>query len=226
MSRATDKAYSCIRDAILSGEFPAGAPLGEEALAKWCGVSRTPVRDALRRLEAELLVQRSDSQRSFVAEWSLDDVADSFELRAMLEGLAARRAAERMTPAILEAMRRCHAVIGQAIDGGKPDVDAFLAGNREFHAAVLEAAGSPRLTALIATLVEQPIVWRTAHHYAHSELVRSHREHGELLSAFARGDGCWAHDAMGAHIRRAFHAYADAHQGLATFVSEPARRKA
>ena len=225
MSRASDKAYSCIRDAILSGEFSAGAPLGEEALAKRCGVSRTPVRDALRWLETELLVQRSGSHRSFVAEWSLNDIADTFELRAMLEGLAARRAAERMTGEILEVLRQCHARIGRVIGGERPDVDAFLTGNREFHSLILEAARSLRLASLLATLVELPIVWRTAHHYGHSEFIRSHREHSELLSAFARGDGSWAHDTMSAHIRRAFHAYADAHNGLTAIGSKPARSR-
>ena len=105
MSRASDRAYAGIRSMILSGELPAGAPLGEEALAERCGVSRTPVRDALRRLEAELLVKRNETQRSFVADWSLGDVADAFELRAMLEGHAARRAAERMDDATLQRLR-------------------------------------------------------------------------------------------------------------------------
>ena len=78
MSRASDRAYETIRTRILSGDLPPGAQLVEEALAELCGVSRTPVRDALRRLEAELLVERSDTQRSFVSDWSLHDVADAF----------------------------------------------------------------------------------------------------------------------------------------------------
>jgi DNA-binding transcriptional regulator YhcF (GntR family) len=101
VSRASDRAYEAIRSMILSGELPAGAQLAEEALAERCGVSRTPVREALRRLESDLLVTRTDTQRSFVADWSIDDVADAFELRAVLEGKAARRAAERMTDAAL-----------------------------------------------------------------------------------------------------------------------------
>ena len=215
MSSASDRAYAGIRDLILSGEMPAGAPLGEEALAQRCGVSRTPVRDALRRLEAELLVQRTDSQRCFVAEWSLDDVGDTFELRAMTEGLAARRAAERMEPARLDELRACHAVIAAAIERSDLDISGFLEANRRFHTLIVESAGSPRLAALLGTLVEQPIVWRTAHQYGREELQRSHREHSELIAAFERGDGQWAADIMSAHIRRAFHAYADAHSGLA-----------
>lgn len=219
MSRASDRAYASIRDSILSGELAAGAPLGEEALAKKVGVSRTPIRDALRRLEADMLIRRTESQRSFVAEWSIDEVADSFELRAIVESLAAKRAAERMKPEILEQLRVCDARINTATEEKKPDVNAFLEANREFHALILEAAASPRLSAMLTNLVEQPIVWRTAHHYSRDELRRSHREHGELLSAFTRGDGEWASDIMSAHIRRAFHAYADAHGGLAAIGS-------
>ncbi len=217
MSRASDRAYAGIRSMILSGELPAGAPLGEEALAERCGVSRTPVRDALRRLEAELLVKRNEAQRSFVADWSLGDVADAFELRAMLEGHAARRAAERMDDGILQRLRLCNQAIHEAIRGKQPDVAGFLEGNREFHSIILETSDSRRLGSLLASLIEQPVVWRTAHHYSHEALRRSHGEHDELLAAFARRDGAWAEAVMAAHIRRAFHAYADAHQGLATF---------
>lgn len=215
MSRASDRAYGAIRSMILSGELPAGAQLVEEALAERCGVSRTPVRDALRRLEADLLVVRSDTQRSFVANWSLDDVAEAFDLRARLESLAARRAAERMTPPLLERIRAANRAIGLAVAPPAPDVDGFLEHNRTFHAVVLEASGSRRLTALLGTLIEQPVVWRTAHHYGREALHRSHSEHEELAAAFARRDGAWAEAIMTGHILRAFHAYADAHSGLA-----------
>lgn len=214
MSKASDRAYAQIRGLILSGELQPGSQLGEEALAERCGVSRTPVRDALRRLEAELLVKRSESQRSFVAGWSLDDVGDAFELRAMLEGHAARRAAERMTDERIGRLRAINRAIGVAVRASPPDVAGFLDNNRDFHALILDTAGSPRLSALLGTLIEQPVVWRTAHHYGREALLRSHGEHDELLAAFARRDGAWAEAVMAAHIRRAFHAYADAHRGM------------
>ncbi|MFM5885534.1 MAG: GntR family transcriptional regulator [Novosphingobium sp.] len=216
MSRASDRAYAGIRSMILSGELPAGSQLGEEALAERCGVSRTPVRDALRRLEGELLVKRNEAQRSFVADWSLGDVADAFELRAMLESHAARRAAERMDDVTLQQLRTCNQAILRAVQMDPPDVNGFLEANRDFHALILESAQSRRLASLLATLIEQPVVWRTAHQYGRDALRRSHGEHEELLAAFARRDGAWAEAVMAAHIRRAFHAYADAHQGLTT----------
>lgn len=224
MSRASDRAYGAIREMIMSGELAPGDALGEEALADRCGVSRTPVRDALRRLEAEMLITRSDTQRSFVADWSLDDIADLFELRAMLEGYAARRAAERMSETALQALRNCNAGLRKSVMCTPPDVDSFLARNREFHALILDTAGSRKLVALLASVIEQPVIWRTAHHYGEEELRRSFGEHEELLAAFARGDGAWAEAVMGSHIRRAFHAYADAHRGL-TAIDTPGRRR-
>ncbi len=214
MSRASDRAYSAIRNMILSGELPAGAQLGEEALAEVCGVSRTPVREALRRLEADMLVGRTGTQRTFVADWSIDDVADAFELRAMLESRAARRAAERMTDVALARIRAANRALAAAIQQPVPDVAGFLEANREFHAQVLDAAGSRRLGALLGTLIEQPVVLRTARHYSREELRRSHSEHEELAAAFARRDGAWAEAIMASHILRAYHAYADAHRAL------------
>ena len=215
MAKASDLAYETIRAMVLSGELAPGEQLSEEALAERCGVSRTPVREALRRLEAELLVRRSGSQRSFVADWSLGDVADAFELRAMMEGYAARRAAERMDSATLHRLKAANSALGEAIGGTRADVGRFLEHNRAFHEIVLEAADSRRLATLLAALIEQPVVWRTAHFYGRESFQRSYSEHEDLIAAFERGDGAWAEAIMAGHIRRAYHAYADAHRGLA-----------
>ena len=71
MSKSAEKVYQMLRAMILSGELAQGAPLREEEVAEMCGVSRTPVRDAMRQLEAEMFIRRTESQRSFVAEWTL-----------------------------------------------------------------------------------------------------------------------------------------------------------
>jgi DNA-binding GntR family transcriptional regulator len=210
MSRASDRAYSEIRGLILSGDAPPGAQLKEEQLAEICGVSRTPVRDALRRLEAELFVIRSDSQRAFVAEWSREDVDEMFALRGMLEGHAAARAATRFSPDGLVALRECNARIEQAIVQSGGRVAEFLEHNREFHRLIIDAAGSRCLESSLAMLVEQPVVRRTALHYGHDQLVQSGREHHELIQAFSERDPDWAKAVMTAHIRRAFHAFTKA----------------
>ncbi|MEM1378462.1 MAG: GntR family transcriptional regulator [Pseudomonadota bacterium] len=221
MTKASDRAYDTIRGMILSGELSSGDALREEALAQRCDVSRTPVREALRQLEMDLMVRRTESQRSYVADWSMDDVADAFELRAMLESHAARRAATRITDLQIEELKSCNKAIFTAISQPKADVSTFLDRNRDFHALVLKAAGSPRLTSLLGALIEQPVVWRTAHHYDPEAFTCSHREHADLIVAFERRDGPWAETVMAGHIQRAFHAYADAHKGLGRGLEKP-----
>ncbi len=207
MSRASNHAYAEIRKLILSGDAPPGAQLKEEQLADICGVSRTPVRDALRRLETELYVVRSDSQRVFVADWSHDDVDEMFALRGMLEAHAAARAALRFDPVRLDALRACNERIEAAVMREQPDIGAFLDGNRAFHRIIIDTADSPRLAATLATLVEQPVVRRTAMRYGRDQLAQSAREHRELILAFGAKDHNWAQAVMTSHIRRAFHAF-------------------
>jgi DNA-binding GntR family transcriptional regulator len=210
MSKASERAYAEIRGLILSGDAPPGAALTESALADICGVSRTPVREALRRLEAELYIVRSDSQRLFVASWNTQDLAEMFTLRAMLESHAAARAATRITPAVLDDLRACNDSLAAAIAGPVPDVATFIAQNRRFHDITIAAAASPRLSTMLAALVEQPVVRRTAARYGRTELERSAHEHGELIQAFAAADAEWARAVMTGHIRRAFHAFSAA----------------
>jgi DNA-binding GntR family transcriptional regulator len=210
MSRASNHAYAEIRSLILSGDAPPGTQLKEEQLADICGVSRTPVRDALRRLEAELYVVRSGSQRAFVADWSHEDVDEMFTLRGMLEAHAAARAATRFQRPSLGALIACNTAIESAVLRNKPDIGAFLDGNRAFHRIIVDTADSPRLSATLAMLVEQPIVRRTAMHYGHEQLAQSAREHRELIQAFEANDADWAQAVMTAHIRRAFHAFSKA----------------
>jgi DNA-binding GntR family transcriptional regulator len=205
MSKASDSAYARIRAGIVAGEWEPGAPLREEELAALCGVSRTPVREALRRLEAEYLVRRSDGARCFVADWSADDVAEMFALRALLEGHAAARAAMRISDADLRELERLNRAVGAAAEAG--DAEMFLAANRSFHTVLLRAAGSPRLASMLTALVEQPVVRRTAQHYGAQEFVRSHAEHMALIDAMRRRDAEWARGVMAAHIRRAYHAF-------------------
>jgi DNA-binding GntR family transcriptional regulator len=203
---------------ILSGELASGAQVREEQLAESCGVSRTPIRDALKRLEAELFIRRNSAQRSFVADWSLDEVEEAFDLRIMLECHAVRRASKRITATQLDQLRVLNTALSGAIEHATPDISRFLECNRQFHAIILDAAGSERLTSVLSRIIEQPVVWRTAHNYDRENLMMSYREHEELLKAFDLKDGAWAEAVMSAHIRRAFHTYADAHRHQNTTI--------
>lgn len=208
MSKASDRAYQAIRDLILSGELGPGAQLKEEELAELCGVSRTPVRDAMRRLEAEMFINRTESQRSFVPSWSEDDIADVFSLRVRLEGYAAARAAEHVSQSQLEALQAINAQMDAVLAAdGSGMVDAFIDNNRRFHTILTEAAGSDRVRLMLSRIVAPPIVRKTALLYDRDKMLRSHRDHIELAAALESRDPAWAEAVMGAHIRRAFHAF-------------------
>jgi len=207
-SKASETAYARIRAGIVGGEWSPGDPLREEELATLCGVSRTPVREALRRLETEYLIRRTEGARSFVADWSADDVAEMFALRAILEGHAAARASTRIGADAIARLEALNGDVRTSIETG--DTDLFLRANRAFHTVVLDSAQSPRLAAMLTALVEQPVVRRTAQRYGVDEFRRSHAEHAALVEAFRSRDPIWAESTMTGHIRRAFHAFAAA----------------
>ncbi|QDH34309.1 GntR family transcriptional regulator [Porphyrobacter sp. YT40] len=210
MSRASDQAYARIRAHLLSGAMVAGKQLTEDQLAQISGVSRTPVREAVRRLEDELLLVRSDTKRLFVADWSRDDIEEMFVLRQMLEGHAAERAASRLSREQIAALEAVNRDLTAAVQQASPDVARFLESNRAFHEVIIDAAHSPRLAQLLARLVEAPVVLRTARTYTREDLLQSARDHDELIAAFAARDPDWARAVMGSHLRRAFHTFARA----------------
>lgn len=210
MSRASDLAYAKIRAHLLSGAVKAGEQLTEDQLAQITGVSRTPVREAVRRLEDELLLVRSDTKRLFVADWSRDDIEEMFTLRQMLECHAAERAAIRLSREQIAELEEVNRELKAAIEQTPPDVVRFLDANRTFHEVIIDASHSPRLAQLLARLVEAPVVLRTARTYSPEDLRQSARDHDELVSAFAARDADWARAVMGSHLRRAFHTFAKA----------------
>jgi len=210
MSRASDRAYRKIRSFILSGEVQPGMQLTEERLAEISGVSRTPVRDAVQRLENEMLLVRSASKRLSVADWSDDEIDEMFTLRAMLESHAAERAAQRMDDESLTRLRAINARLTEAVNRPEADIATFLQANRQFHDLILERAESPRLDRLLPALVEQPVVRHTANQYSQDDLIQSGTDHDELIAAFAAKDQKWARAVMTSHIRRAFHSFSSA----------------
>lgn len=206
VSKASDQAYLELRGRILSGALAPGTQLKEEELATICGVSRTPVREAIRRLEAELFVRRTDSQRSFVAQWSIDDIEEVFTLRGMLEAYAVRRAASRCDEGVLAKLALINEAMRAVIEASDFDVQTYLAANAEFHSLILQTAASDRLASLLGKLVMQPVVQQTALAYDREQLLRSYSEHIEITAALKQGDPDWAEALMIAHIRRALHA--------------------
>ena len=111
VTAAADRAYGALRDGILDGRYGFGDKLGEIEIAEELGLSRTPVREALRRLGSEGLIEVLPNRGARVRTWTAQDLEETYELRAVLEGLAARRAATRIDPAALDEMDRLAATM-------------------------------------------------------------------------------------------------------------------
>jgi DNA-binding GntR family transcriptional regulator len=161
--------YDKIKDAIASGELLPGTPLVETALAEWCQVSRTPIRESLMRLEQDGLVIRSD-RGLVVRERSQEEILDIYEVRVILEGTAARMAAARRSAVDLINLRRAIEEMGKVEPG---DERAMAASNRHFHHVLWRASHNESLIDLLtrldfhiarypATTLSQPGRWEEA----------------------------------------------------------------
>lgn len=210
MSGASQKAYHEIRRRLLAGQFEPGARLSENELSRICNVSRTPVREALRQLALEYFVRIEPNRGAFVIDWSREDISDMFEMRSMMEGLAARKAAERATQDEIQRLRAIITEIDKACDANNAELmNDFLALNREFHELVFQASGSRKLTEIVSRFVEQAVVVRTAAQYSVDDIRRSNQHHKDLLSAIEVRNGMLAENVMRVHILAASVRYHD-----------------
>lgn len=201
MVRAVDRVYARLRSAILEGEYRPADRLGEAELAEFTGSSRTPVREALRRLEAEGLVEVLPHRGARVAEWTPTDLEEIYDLRLLLEGFAALRAAERIQPKSLDRMEELCGLIERAAEPGPgQDLDLVADLNTEFHSIERAAAANARLVTMLNAVVQLPLVVRTFHRYSAEDLARSCAHHRELVAALRGGDGVWAQSVMRAHV--------------------------
>ena len=206
MGAASDRAYEVIRRYISDGKITAGERLKEAELVSLCNVSRTPVRDALRRLASDGMVTITPNSGAVVTRWSDQELADLYQVRAQIESMAAAYAAERRTEAdLVELETHATAMLALANAGGAPvDHDEVTRLNSAFHQCVLQAARSRALTAAASQVIEAPLMLRTFQRYDAERLRRSADQHMEILQAIRARDAGWAGAIMSAHIRAGF----------------------
>ncbi|WP_090048746.1 GntR family transcriptional regulator [Lentzea fradiae] len=202
---AADHAYRLIRDEILSGKRTGGDWLREGELADSIGVSRTPVREALRRLTAEGLLTYERNKGVQVKGWDVADLDEIFSLRTVLEPWGCSLAAERGTVDTDQLDDLAHRMDALVVDGHPADLDRLTELNNRFHRAILDGSGNTRLATVLASVVQVPIVWRTFAHYNPESLRRSLAHHHELVTALRAHDGEWAQSVMCSHIKSAWH---------------------
>jgi DNA-binding GntR family transcriptional regulator len=202
---AADQAYLLIREQILSGDRAGGTWLREGELADSIGVSRTPVREALRRLTAEGLVNYERNRGVQVAAWSVRDLDEIFSLRSVLEPWGCRLAATTGLADIVLLSELASEMDQVAPSGHPTDVNRLTDLNNQFHRAILEAADNTRLTSVISSVIQVPLVYRTFSRYTPEALRRSLAHHHELVSALQAQDPDWSESIMTSHVRAAWH---------------------
>jgi len=201
-SPSLDKlAYERIKDAILSFQFLPKQALVEGELAVQLGISKTPVRDALMRLEKEGLVSRVSYKGTFVADINNQDMQNIFMIRIVLEGLATRLAAPRMTD---DDFSRMEKLILQHEDALRNRHVAKASDiNAEFHDAIISRCGNPRLVQMLNNLDDHLKRYRLLSISQGARADKSIPEHRAILQALRARDADQAEQAMCEHLQSA-----------------------
>lgn len=201
MPSARDLVYAELRRRLMSGAFLPGQRLREEHIASELAVSRTPVRNAIERLAAEGLVKRDGRRGTVVLGWSDRDINDAFELRLLLEPYAARAAAARASAAQIDALEELNTQMLRAIESDDPDrVDKVQYYNNRFHHALIEAAQSARVRAVVDDLLDLPIIIGSFYFYSREDMLRSVEHHRQIIAALRACDPACAEAAMRLHL--------------------------
>lgn len=198
---ASSTAAEMIRQAIMDGRLAPGQRLTEERLARELGISRTPVREALKVLQSEGLVDAAPNRSATVRAYEPGDLEDMYQLRALLEGYAARRAAGRLSDEKLLALRASC----ERFEAMSPadDLREVVRENFVFHNTILEAAGSTRLSGMVRQVVELPLVYKSYVWYSPEQARISQHYHRQITRALERRDAERAELVMKEHVLEA-----------------------
>jgi len=215
MLTKNEYAYAAVRDRIMSGALPHGAPVSQEALAAELRVSTTPLREAMRRLASEGLVVLDAHRDARVAALTVDEARSLFEVRQQLDPLALRLAAERRDDADTADIKSAATSL-KPLDAGS-GLEA-LAAHRAFHAALYRASHNDLLVSLLDGLWDKADRYRRAALEARDDSPadrnRVQREHKAMMAAVLDGDPDAAERHMRSHVanslgRRAIDLLAD-----------------
>lgn len=204
MSNAVLTAYTFLKEQILNDRYVQGQPLRETELARQLGISRTPIREALSRLEAQGYVYTKPNRGTFVAHWTPVDIFNLFTLRVSLETAVTRSAARLISPETIETLNTLQDDIErQGPQVCEANLTRISAQNLRFHTKIAEASNNRYLIVQLKSALERPVIQRTFNTYTATELQQSFLHHRELIRAFRAHDPDWASAAMECHIRAA-----------------------
>lgn len=189
-----------IREAILKGTLPPGTRIDQNQLAADLNTSLIPVREALKSLASEGLVQIIPRRGAFVADFSLDDLENLYEARLMFEGQVAAKAATRLTDEEIETLGTISEAMQSALADGKYDDFTLL--NRRFHFIIYSAAHNHHLTDMLSSLWDMAERYRYRYQYILDEHATVNADHQEIVEACAAHDAERLRTAIDNHILR------------------------
>jgi len=192
------KVYKILKKEIIKGSFKPGTKLPESRIAKQLGVSRTPVREALRELAAEGFVKMNPNQAIIVKNISIKDLLEVLQIRGVLEGLAARLAAPLITEEKIKVLETCNENMEKFII--KNNVLAFGKESNKFHELILDVCGNDRLTQIRKNLADQIYRFRNISLHIPGRLESALIEHREITEALKQGDADKADALSKTHI--------------------------
>ncbi|MGW1738118.1 GntR family transcriptional regulator [Nocardia sp. NPDC001965] len=199
-SELTRNAVAEVRTWILNGEIEPGERLREVDVAARLGMSRTPVRQAFQLLSAEGLLDARPAGGFEVPRWSQEEIDEIYQLRALLESFAARRAAMRSEQLPIGQLADLAARMTRLAAEDEPDRHLLGELNFEFHQLVFHSCGSPRLVAALTGVTHVPLMHRIFFIYTRAEMDKTLQEHHLLVDALNAGDPDWAASVQHAHI--------------------------
>jgi len=182
-----ERILGTIRDAILNGQLKPGEKVAEPELAERFGISRTPIREAFRQLESEGYLTVIPRKGAVVTDLSEREVEEFYSIKSILEGYAARMAAEKMTSRDCERLEAINGRLKQLASEG--DVKTFFRVHDEFHELFIRAAGNDKLFTLIGQLLRKFNRLRMASLALPGRMEISVQEHIKILEAFRQHDG-------------------------------------
>jgi len=193
-----DRAYMELRDRIVTLRVPPGAPIDEDVIGSELNMGRTPVREAIKRLALENLVTVFPRRGTFASEINITDLAGISDVRVVLEGHAALRAAERLTPAQREELEALLAELGES--HGSDDVEQLMALDARVHRFIYHCAGNSYLEETLTRYLNLSLrIWHLVLDRVPHLFARVH-EHAAVLQAIAAGEPARARDILTEHI--------------------------
>lgn len=193
-----DIVFNTLRKAILKGELAPGERLMEKQLAEKMGVSRTPIREAIRKLELEGLVIMVPRKGAEVAMITEQDIKDVLEVRAALEGLAVSLACEKMSKEDVDALLSVNKAFTNAAK--ELDVETVIKKDVEFHDVIYNATKNEKLIQIINNLREQIYRFRVEYIRQMSDFGSLVKEHEEIVNSIVNKDGLHAREIAAKHI--------------------------